>query len=424
MPSRRAPLLRLLACATLALAASAARANGGEVVREYGDSGGRIRPLQESVIRLVREDLAIDLVDPDHYAIRADYVLSNPGPEKELQYGVPIEINTVSYRPRARGGGRMVARSDAEMSRRVRKMAGSVRVTLGGTSRTCTYADGWCVLPLRIPHGEKIPLRLTYVSEYWLPFYSDDDTPDEWTPTNLYYRTSGGSEELRIVKYPLAPAGTWAGTPEQLTIAVTSTLGFRVTTKLNPDDRFVFHREVDGWRAVVEDANLRELDELVVPVALRARDPRTAFSIRASSSIPPSGKLTYGPENLLDSRYATAWCVNTPSHGVGEWVELELRGAGRLDNQLDVIGGYAKTERSFQANGRVKKLRASACGGGPPLAVASLPDRFADDMWEWIFLEAHGNELGSCLRLEIAEVEPGDSSDDVCLTELHVRRRD
>lgn len=423
MLTARASGLALLAI--LALRSSPALGNGGEVYQEYGGAGGQIRPLQETVIRLLREDLSLRLVDEEHYAVQADYVLANPGPEKEIRYGVPIEVGAVSYKEEGEGRGRLVKRTQVEVARRTQQMASSVRVTLGGAAGRCSYVDGWCVLTLRIPHGEQIPLRLTYVSEYVQEFVGADG--DRWSPVqNGGHHNVWGADAARILKYPLAPAGTWAGVPERLTIAITSSLAapfdsFRMAKATGGESPFVFHREGDAWRTELRDANLRELQELLAVVLLLDRGGRRPqLTVRASSSIPPSGSLTYGPENLLDSRYATAWCVNTPAHGVGEWVEMEVPAPFQLDGRdAQVVGGYAKTEKAYRANGRVKALGVSACGGGPRLASAAVKDGFEEDMWQEVRPGGATGARPRCLRFEILEVEPGETSTDVCLTELH-----
>lgn len=415
-------LLRIVVAWLLSLPAFAVRAEGGEAYQELGDSGGQLRPMQESVIRLVREDLTLKLLDQEHYAIEANDVLSNPGPEKDLEFGVPIDISLMSFRPGANGEGRIVERSKAEVARRAREMASSIRVSLGGTARSCKYVDGRCVLTLRVPSGEKIPLQFTFTSGVKHTFvHSGDAKRNEWSPSRGHY-AAWGWERVLLFDYALAPAGTWAGTPERLTISISADRdqfdAVRLTTAEIPD--IEFHREGDLWWVDLQDQGLRSQGSLDVALAARVHGPKSAPLVaRASSSIPANGKISYGPENALDSRYTTAWCVNTPSHGVGEWIELDFS-QEHFTGDVHAVDGYAKSEKAFRANGRIKRLAVSACGGGPALAELHLGRKeYGDSMWEHDRVEG-ADRLVGCARFQILEVEPGGSSDDVCLTELRL----
>jgi hypothetical protein len=137
----------------------------------------------------------------------------------------------------------------------------------------------------------------------------------------------------------------------------------------------------------------------------------------------------YGAGQVLDGRGATAWCVNTKENGVGEWIELEFTVSPEYSSvvALYVLPGYAKSQTSYEANGRVDRIRYGKCGQGAPLTELGLPVK--DDVFESV-LEVPGaeeilarliprTELGkACVRIEIASVVPGKKFKDVCMSEI------
>jgi hypothetical protein len=76
---------------------------------------------------------------------------------------------------------------------------------------------------------------------------------------------------------------------------------------------------------------------------------------RASSELPPSGDVTYEAANVLDGDDETAWSEGVSGDGVGEWIELELNGAGEV-SRLVIWNGYQKGEQ-FEDNARVDRVR-------------------------------------------------------------------
>jgi hypothetical protein len=76
---------------------------------------------------------------------------------------------------------------------------------------------------------------------------------------------------------------------------------------------------------------------------------------RASSELPPSGDVTYEAANVLDGDEETAWSEGVSGDGVGEWIELELNGAGEV-SRLVIWNGYQKGEQ-FEDNARVDRVR-------------------------------------------------------------------
>ena len=91
------------------------------------------------------------------------------------------------------------------------------------------------------------------------------------------------------------------------------------------------------------------------PAASPALEPVEITAVRASSTLPPSGDVTFAPDNLVDGDPRTAWIEGASSDGAGEWVELQLAEAVAVTRIL-LLNGYQRSER-FAQYGRVTQLR-------------------------------------------------------------------
>jgi hypothetical protein len=80
------------------------------------------------------------------------------------------------------------------------------------------------------------------------------------------------------------------------------------------------------------------------------------IAVRASSVLPPSGRVDYDAANLLDGDSGTAWSEGASGSGEGTTIRFTFArpyslAAIRLEN------GYAKTRALFDANGCVLRMR-------------------------------------------------------------------
>ncbi len=84
--------------------------------------------------------------------------------------------------------------------------------------------------------------------------------------------------------------------------------------------------------------------------------PASAIAVRASSVLPPRGRVDYDAANLLDGDPGTAWSEGAPESGIG--VTIRFRFARALDvDAIRLSNGYAKSSGLFGANGSVTRLR-------------------------------------------------------------------
>ncbi|MRU16540.1 hypothetical protein FDP25_13945 [Roseovarius sp. A21] len=131
--------------------------------------------------------------------------------------------------------------------------------------------------------------------------------------------------------------------------------------------------------------------------------------ICVSSVLPPQVGNSYGPANLFDGS-GNAWCEGAPGFGIGETVTLSLQGAGAF-RQVMISNGYAKSDKAFFANGRVRLAEISTDLAAPVLV--ELPDTAAP-----ITITLPGNQPDNhrVIRFRIVDVYPGSKYRDTCLS--------
>jgi hypothetical protein len=152
-------------------------------------------------------------------------------------------------------------------------------------------------------------------------------------------------------------------------------------------------------------------------------------SVEASSQLAGQRDNTYGPQNLSDLDLKTAWVEG--ANGLGKGVTLTFICAEALptsirdfNGELEIFNGYCKSEKTWQANGRVQRLRVSV--NGQPLCHIALQDTWQYqhvDLSHLITGEAHRTgavilKADDQLQFEIEAAYPGESYEDVALSEL------
>jgi hypothetical protein len=147
-------------------------------------------------------------------------------------------------------------------------------------------------------------------------------------------------------------------------------------------------------------------------VVYRADGP---ISLSSSAVLPKEADgSSYGPENLLDGKLATAWC---PVDGVGSWVQFAF--PQRDINIISVANGYqrvsAKGTKLFAANARVARLLARDSNG---VTIAlDLSDGDGTQDWKLDTSSRFGKGVTS-LRFTIQSTYPGSKWQDVLLSAL------
>lgn len=440
-------------------------ANGGPDDWTHATPIGSARPTSQVATRLVSEELTVTVgQDYDAVQARAVYKLYNPGPVETVRYAVPKldelydsedirgDTNTASLKLTL--DGKPVACTDRALKKKLEiPFAHRKRVNPAALENppdepvydeqvTTFHVTTACEVELKLAPGEH-ELVLDVVEE---PLHYSWSTSKDKHP---------GVSDRRWM-WLLAPAGSWAGTLDELSIDV----------DLGPHARTAkVHGE--GWTTkgthrtkTLKKVDLTQAEPLVIDLGVREQDFQAVIlemtgrtfawkplGAKASSTLKAQGANRYGPENLIDRDPATAWCEGVDGTGVGEWVQLRysgLEGAQvpavlhpdvvRL--QMAMLPGYAKSQHTWTTNGRVAKVEVSACDGSIEHEL-TVPKR--DDPRAAMFFTGFGEDLFSyplppiataitrkwaeskkeaCIQVRILEVEQGSKHEDTCISEL------
>ena len=123
---------------------------------------------------------------------------------------------------------------------------------------------------------------------------------------------------------------------------------------------------------------------------------------------------TYGPEHLIDADLRTAWVEGRRGHGEGERLVVGLGGAHAVAS-VQVMNGYHKNRRLFQANSRVRRARLTFSNGHG--RIVTLSDAPGIQTFEFGGIEA------TWVQFEILSVYAGTKYKDTAITEFRVVTR-
>ncbi|MBK6263529.1 hypothetical protein JKA74_00665 [Marivirga sp. S37H4] len=148
--------------------------------------------------------------------------------------------------------------------------------------------------------------------------------------------------------------------------------------------------------------------------------------IKSSSSLEPSGNITYKGQNAHDFSYETAWVEGVPGHGIGEYLEYSFSATSPRITEVIIINGYVKSKAVWQANSRVKKLQLYY--NNKPYAILNLEDKVAEQTFKLDQAFGYANrtdmevlklEKDWSLRFEILEVYEGAKYSDTVISEIY-----
>lgn len=143
-------------------------------------------------------------------------------------------------------------------------------------------------------------------------------------------------------------------------------------------------------------------------------------TVWASSSLAPSGAISYNAGNLHDFNHYTAWAEGIDGDGIGEYIIYEFPGNCPRITTVNILNGYVKNAQLWKANSRVKKLRVYY--NNTPLAILQLEDS-RSLQWFNIGLVGYGpNGKESdkwTLKFEILEIYPGDKYHDTVISDIY-----
>ena len=131
--------------------------------------------------------------------------------------------------------------------------------------------------------------------------------------------------------------------------------------------------------------------------------------VSASSCLSPNNKFDYKGENAHDFSHESVWA--TKGKGIGESLTYTFEGKCPRITTVNILNGHVKSEKAWQANSRVKKLR--VWYNNQPYAILAL----SFDVGILGYNDAAKPDW--TLKFEILEVYPGSKYGDTVIAELY-----
>jgi hypothetical protein len=413
----------MLAFAALSLPV---HANGGGYLRggvtRAGDIAG-FEPKSTEHIRLLDEKLTVDLGSAEA-AVDIQYRMRNEtGKKVKVRFGFPVEE---SFDVANIGVPEAEAARKPDQLRYCRDYA----ITAGGAPLKASWKAeqnsssdprfngiaGWLVSEITFAAGEEKPVRIRFRSSY---------------PREIWSVSENGHKSTGLFRYRLSTAACWAGT------IGTGRIEFR-PSGIAPEDLRVlkpvnrFKKQGDSWVWEFQDLEPTLADDLEIEAQPAVRFRRaeggnqyvqrgerwtmahTNYRVKASSTLPPDGGLSYSADQVKS--HGGSWSEGAPGPGVGEWLELQPEVAKPLD-AIEIEPGYTKTEELFQANARPKKVRIEL--NGEHRFTADVPDSKEPCR---IAVSSYRKPVKT-IRLTFEDVWPGTQHEDLCISRIRLHAR-
>lgn len=126
---------------------------------------------------------------------------------------------------------------------------------------------------------------------------------------------------------------------------------------------------------------------------------------------------TYLPTQAADSRLSTAWVEGAEGDGIGERLTFTFSPHSWPVSEIKIVNGYAKNEKVWRANSRIRKLK--VLHNGQWVYTLQLAD--IRDLQVFLLPDTLGTPSGKApwtLSFEILEVYPGSKFSDTAITEI------
>ena len=139
-------------------------------------------------------------------------------------------------------------------------------------------------------------------------------------------------------------------------------------------------------------------------------------SVTASSCLSPNNKFDYKGENAHDFNHESVWA--TKGKGIGESLTYTFEGKCPRITTVNILNGHVKSDKAWQANSRVKKLR--VWYNNQPYAILALEDSRTLQSFD-VGILGYNDEAKPdwTLKFEILEVYPGTKYGDTVIAELY-----
>ena len=121
--------------------------------------------------------------------------------------------------------------------------------------------------------------------------------------------------------------------------------------------------------------------------------------------------------NIFKDSPEYCWCEGAKGTGVGEYIEIWFDDYIYLSN-FKIFNGYSKSEKSFNRNGKVEKLRITYEGG-------YVEVRLNDLTWDKVKNNEYTDSVSfteplytDYIRIEIVSASKGTEFDDTCISKI------
>jgi hypothetical protein len=160
------------------------------------------------------------------------------------------------------------------------------------------------------------------------------------------------------------------------------------------------------------DGNLLERKELPEGESGWLDTIKTDYSINASSYLTEK-TIVHKPDRIWDGNKTTAWVEGKANDGIGEYVFIDF-GSNKDISTINIINGYAKEERLYYSNNRVRILGIEFDNGKS--FEYTLQDKTIN--YQTIVLKEAVNT--DSVKLIIKDVYKGNKYRDTCISEVEI----
>lgn len=443
--------IALMPMVALVTAPLIALANGGPVDLSTGSPNGILRPVEQSKVQLLSENLSLKLLpDGKSFNARATYTVNA---EEALVQGYMVPLEWGMTYGEATTIDQLVENGLARETIAKIEKSVVIKVTAGGTtvaygckldgkvqqkpSKTYMYGDSvedsqvsysWCVSTLKLGAGVST-IELSYRGEME---FVDDETSKS-TLTNYMPRT---------LRYDFSPAGYW-GANSGFTLNVEMDISEYPGRMLGTLPPFENPARAGGklrWGPISGDLkNLSSLNagftiekvftlrDLLKKPAAKAKD------LRARATVPSAGDAQ-PVSNLFDGKTETSWCLQHGTAAEGAVIQIDVEalngeyGYGRFEGLL-FLNGVSKSRELYTRNNRIQQIEVRACGKSA-VTKYDFDTEENDYRYAWKLLSLPDDENASgggdevsnhktCVEIKILKIKKGTSEGaDTCVGEI------
>lgn len=147
----------------------------------------------------------------------------------------------------------------------------------------------------------------------------------------------------------------------------------------------------------------------IAPIIIESLEASSYYTEKVNGQV-----LEHSPEMILDDEDSTAWVEGAEGYGVGEWIKINLSNTATV-HAIDLKNGYHKSERLYNANSRIKKMKIEFSDGTSELV--DLNDVYGE-VNKIELSKAHNTQY---VKITIVDIYEGTKYRDTCLTDVVLR---